>query len=248
VHIDGLEWTRGKWSRPIQWFLKYSERVAIKYADVIIADNGAISQYVNIQYNKECSQIAYGGDHVMARQPKQFDRQQYGFLEQEYAFAVCRIEPENNIMIILNAFCEVRSLRLVVVGNWVSSSYGRLLKKRYENYSHMTLLDPIYCQEKLDLLRSNAYVYIHGHQAGGTNPSLVEAMSLHLPIIAFNVVYNCNVTQNKAIYFKDTKELIAILKGIRKRDLKAVADLMLEIATQSYVWRIVSDQYKEVLR
>ena len=119
---------------------------------------------------------------------------------------VCRIEPENNVHVVLKAFAQLPEKTFVMVGNWNNSEYGKSMKADYGNYSNIHLLDPIYDQVKLDKLRSNCLVYIHGHSAGGTNPSLVEAMYLGRPVIAFDVSYNCVTTENKALYFKNGKK------------------------------------------
>ena len=117
----------------------------------------------------------------------------YPFLNAPFAFKVCRIEPENNVHVVLNAFDNIQNLHLVMVGNWDKSAYGMDLKANYQAHPTIHLLDPIYNQNQLDLLRSNATLYVHGHSAGGTNPSLVEAMFLGLPIIAFGVSYNLSL-------------------------------------------------------
>lgn len=95
---------------------------------------------------------------------------------------LCRIEPENNIEMILNAFINTDK-KIKFMGNWDNSEYGRQLKKYYSNYPNITLLEPNYNIEELYKLRKNCLAYIHGHSAGGTNPSLVEAMHFNIPIL-----------------------------------------------------------------
>jgi putative lipase involved disintegration of autophagic bodies len=105
----------------------------------------------------------------------------------------------------------------VVVGNWHNSAYGRQLRADFAAYANLHLLDPIYDQAQLDVLRSNCYVYVHGHSAGGTNPSLVEAMSLGLPVLAFGVSFNKATTEHKALYFATKEELMQCIKTIGMR-------------------------------
>ena len=88
---------------------------------------------------------------------------------------------------------------LVFVGNWERSEYGQFLKEKYSAFSNLHLLDPVYESHTVNWLRSNASLYVHGHSAGGTNPSLVEAMNLGLPILAFDCVYNRATTEDKAL-------------------------------------------------
>jgi glycosyltransferase involved in cell wall biosynthesis len=161
----------------------------------------------------------------------------------DYAFAVCRIEPENNIHIILEAFAEQTALPLIIVGNWSQSSYGQDLFDRYQGFSHITLLNPIYDKNALNKLRTACRLYIHGHSCGGTNPSLVEAMYLHLPIAAFDVNFNRETTQNSALYFADAGELQKIISDIDKLNLAEIADRMKEIADKQYTWTRIAECY-----
>jgi glycosyltransferase involved in cell wall biosynthesis len=105
------------------------------------------------------------------------------------------------------------------------------------------LLDPIYNQKELNILRSNCSVYIHGHSAGGTNPSLVEAMYLELPVIAFDVSYNRATTENSCLYFKDAKELIHVVQQTDKPLLKAMGNQLYQIAKRRYTWKVIADKY-----
>jgi glycosyltransferase involved in cell wall biosynthesis len=107
-------------------------------------------------------------------------------LSQHYAVKVCRIEPENNVHLVLTAFQNTPNRNIVIVGNWENSDYGKRLKKAYKNLPNITLLEPIYEQREIDMIRGNANLYIHGHSNGGTNMSLIEAMYLGLPVFSFD--------------------------------------------------------------
>ncbi len=246
INIDGLEHQREKWKPMARKFLKYSERLAVKYGDVVVTDNKAIQNYVKAEYNKDSAMIAYGGDHAKQRTLTDEIKLRYS-LPDEYAFKVCRIEPENNIHLILKAFTDA-SLPLVLIGNWKRSEYGRELKQRYSNFEHIYLIDPIYDQEILDQIRSNCLIYIHGHSAGGTNPSLVEAMSLGLPIISFDVPYNRETTRNKAKYFKSPDELREIIYNISKPEIQELGKQMKLLSDREYTWERITNQYYELFK
>ena len=246
VNIDGLEWKRDKWNGFAKWFLKLSEKIAVKYADLVITDNKAIQQYVTDEYGVSSELIAYGGDHVNKEPLRDKDKDQYAFLNDKYAFKVCRIEPENNLDIILEAFSFYNSLPIVIVGNWSNSPYGLGLRQRYQKYQNIYMLDPIYNQKNLDSLRSNCFIYIHGHSAGGTNPSLVEAMFLGLPVIAFGASYNRETTHNQSIYFENKQQLISIIEDLDKIDLKNIAKSMKSIADKEYIWIIIAEKYANI--
>lgn len=247
VNIDGLEWKREKWGRFARWFLKLSEMLAVRYADVIIADNRIIQEYIAKEYSKPSELIPYGGDHAQFEPLDEKILDSFPFLKERYAFKVCRIEPENNVEMVLDTFRDYRRLNLVLVGNWHSNSYALALKKKYSSDTNIFLLDAIYDKKILNQLRSNCYVYIHGHSAGGTNPSLVEAMYLGLPIFAYDVSYNRATTMNRAKYFRDKKELINLLSNTDLVTLKNIGKDMEEIARQNYTWQKISERYRGTL-
>lgn len=244
VNVDGLEWRRAKWSGWIKKFLIFSERMAIQFADEIITDNAGLQDYVLDHYGIHSSLIEYGADHVSPVSIQGGLEEKYPFLQHKYAFKVCRIEPENNIHLVLAAFKELPQLPLVLVGNWSHSPYGIALKTTYGDLPNLHLLDPIYEPTELNMLRSNCAVYIHGHSAGGTNPSLVEAMYLGLPIIAFDVIYNQVTTEFNAAYFKTKSDLLAQVLSLSAVDLKEFGLEMKRIADRRYTWAYISNKYQ----
>ena len=246
VNIDGLEWKRAKWGRFTKWFLKLSEKIAVKYADEIITDNKVITDYVKSEYGVSSHLIAYGADHVTTEALDEVIIKKYSFLKSKYLFKVCRIEPENNIHIILEAFSKSVINNFVLVGNWENSTYGKELKKKYGFFKNIFLLDPIYNQKILNQLRSNCHVYIHGHSAGGTNPSLVEAMYLKLPIIAFDAQYNKETTSYEALYFNNKLELIRLLENLNSKELSKIGESMKKVADSEYTWKEISNKYTEL--
>jgi hypothetical protein len=246
-NIDGLEWKRDKWNSTISRFLKFSELLAVKYSNHIICDNEEILNYVKKEYaNENSSLIAYGADHVRRIAIEEESISKYTFLSRKYAFKVCRIEPENNVALILEAFSLQKKIPLVIIGNWNNSGFGLNLREKYKNFKNIFLLDPIYNQNKLDQLRSNCYVYIHGHSAGGTNPSLVEAMYLELPIFAFDAKYNKYTTNSNAKYFSSKEDLLCLLDEMSDNDLSVIAKKMKEISILHYSWRKIADKYSKL--
>jgi len=138
--------------------------------------------------------------------------------------------------------------KLVVIGNWEKASYGKNLKKQYAEHKNIYMISSIYNIKKLNAFRKNALYYVHGHSAGGTNPSLVEAMSLGLSIIAFDVVYNRETTENKAIYFENSDALCKIICDLTDEQLKQNADEMRQVAESRYKWSIVVRKYENLLK
>ena len=248
VSIDGIEWKREKWGFIAKCYLFWSENLAVKYSHIDISDNESIQDYTAMRYGSLSRIIEYGADHTLQVIPSFKDKNKYPFLKFPYAFSVCRIEPENNIHIILGAFAELSKYTFVLVGNWNNSTYGQNLKKLYGNISNISLLDPIYDQRGLDLLRSNALIYIHGHSAGGTNPSLVEAMYLGLPIIAYSVSYNRITTEDRALYFLNAEELKKHIQKTGMRQLKDLGKDLHSIAIRRYTWTYISGKYDDLIK
>lgn len=247
VSIDGIEWKREKWGILAKMYLWWAEKIAVKYSHIDISDNESIQDYTALRYDSLSRIIEYGGDHVENIESRNEDHDEFEFLKYLYAIKVCRIEPENNVHLVLEAFAKMDKWFLVIIGNWSNSEYGRELREKYVGFKNIFLLDPIYDTRKLNLLRSNAFIYIHGHSAGGTNPSLVEAMSHGLPVLAFNVAYNRTTTEGKARYFYDADELVAILSKISMERLKESASIMKEIATRRYKWNLISEKYDNLI-
>ena len=241
VNIDGLEYRRAKWKGWVKKFLKFSEKCAVRFANVIITDNKGIQDYVKQEYKKETTLIAYGGDHALidlAQERETEILKQYGLEAGGYSMSVCRIEPENNCHMTLEAFKNSKE-RLVFIGNWYRNDYSRKLKEEYSKYSNITLLNSIYDLDILYTLRKNTRYYIHGHSAGGTNPSLVEAMFFGRPILSFDVIYNRETTKNKAHYYTNADDLQQLIKqGVDNgKELK-------QIACEQYTWSKIAKEYE----
>ena len=238
VNIDGLEHSRQKWGKLTRRYLKWAEKIAVYNSDLVIADNKAIQQYILREYGKKSALVTYGGDQVLVpvSDPDISSvLSKYNLSKGDYAVAVCRIEPENNCHIILEAFKLTRK-NIVFVGNWQRSDYARNLKAQYADEPNITLLDSIYDLKELFVLRSNANCYLHGHSAGGTNPSLVEAMFFDVPIIAFDVVYNRETTFGTANYFSDVDSLVRMLNEELKINFP-------RLAWENYTWNKIRQDY-----
>lgn len=240
TNIDGIEWRREKWQGWARRFLRFSENMAVRFSHEVIADNAAIAEYVAGRYGVKSHVIAYGGDHAVAVEGAAVDEYD---LPENYAFAVCRIEPENNVHVILEAFSKLDAHPMVMVGNWHNSEYGRVSRERYASCGNIFLLDPIYDLGKLKTLRLRASFYVHGHSAGGTNPSLVEAMHFGKAVLAFDCEYNRSTTEDKALFFGNGAELQQLVESLDKAVAKKVGGDMLEIANRRYTWNIVAQQY-----
>ncbi|MBP5539334.1 MAG: DUF1972 domain-containing protein [Bacteroidales bacterium] len=271
VNIDGLEHKRDKWNKLARWILLTSEKMAVRYADTVISDNQAITDYVVSTYGLRSENalvtVAYGGDHVFREVSGERQREilaAYGLQAGGYAFSVCRIEPENNCHITLEAFAGAAAdgyavsasqdavaqaaLPLLLIGNWEHSEWARQLRSRFQGKNGVILADAVYDLDVLYTLRSNAALYVHGHSAGGTNPSLVEAMFFGRPIFAFDVPYNRETTFGKAVYFRDADSLMAGIAQFSATGCErseAGAELQ-RLAMEHYRWADIAARYEKI--
>lgn len=245
TNVDGIEWKRAKWKGLSRWFLRFSEQIASKYSHHVIADNIEISRHIATSYGVACDVIPYGGDHVLDIQASA-NPTDLG-LPVEYALSICRIEPENNVAMILEAFACQDTVPLIFVGNWNTNSYGQRLRETYSKFPHLHLLDPIYDAGKLRALHDNAALYMHGHSAGGTNPSLVEAMHCHALILAFDCGFNRETTENSALYFENSDQIKKILNLFVKKELEYNPRKMKEVANRRYRWNLISRSYFDLI-
>lgn len=246
VNFGGLEWKRDKWIKPIRWYLKLTEKSAIKNATVIVADNQYFCDYIEKNYEKKSILIEYGGDHALMPDKKSDLLSKYPFLKYNYDVSVSRAQPDNNLHIVIEAYIKTPSRNLVLISNFDKFQYGRDLKKKYSNFSNIILQDAVYNTDELNVIRGNADIYVHSHSFCGTAPSLVEAMNLSLPIIAFDVPTNFATTEGKALFFSDSADLTKILESITKLEEEKVAAHMKEIALRRYTWKRISNKYHSV--
>ena len=241
VNIDGCEWRREKFGSAAKLFLKHSEALAVKFATTIVADNQAISEDVSKRYGRSCELIAYGGDHAVMS-PQLESSHNSLMPNHSFSLSICRIEPENNVHMILEAVSK-SDLSIVFIGNWESSDYGRSLFSSYKDNKNIKLLMPIYCLETLHTYRAACAVYIHGHSAGGTNPSLVEMMHFSKPIVAYDCSFNRATMENRGDYFTHSDNLAYMLGNLPALD---DGNVLKDIAQRRYTWDIVRKQYLEL--
>lgn len=238
TNIDGMEWRRDKWRAPIKKFLKFSEKLAVNNSHLVITDNEAIFEYVEKEYKKNSIVIAYGGDHALLQT----------HIEtlpcDDYYLSLCRIEPENNVKMILESFKQ-SGFRIKFIGNWNNSDFGKEMLNHYKDVLNIELIDPIYDLEELFVIRNNCKGYIHGHSAGGTNPSLVEAMHFSKPIFAFDCSFNRYSTEDSAYYFDSAASLHSHLISFEHNPSEVPGQAMKKIANRKYTWKIIANMYEE---
>ena len=232
TNMDGLEWKRGKWSPFVKYIFKWFEEIVVKRSTFLISDNKGIQDYIFTRHNKESFMIPYAAMEI--KEPDILFLEEYKLDPFSYDLTIARLEPENNLELIIDAYIKRNIERTyVIVGN-NQSPYGRFLKSKYKN-KKILFLGSIYNKEHLDNLRHYSECYIHGHSVGGTNPSLLEAMAAGSFIFSHDNVFNKNVLDDNAYFFKDSKELENLLSKFsdlqlnRKRMIEANRIKILDI-------------------
>jgi glycosyltransferase involved in cell wall biosynthesis len=208
INIDGIEWRRTKFSRKVRFVLRLFDALAQLSATTIIYDSPDLLPYVLPGFRKKARYIAYPGDHII-RLP--------GLAREAYALTICRIEPENNIEMLIEGVLKSQLPRYVVIGNWNQSEYGRTLRQKYAHEIRLNLLDPIYDALEIAQYRERCSIYLHGHSVGGTNPSLVEMLFYDCFILCFDCNFNRSTAGASAEYFGSSDALAQRLDQLRDR-------------------------------
>jgi rhamnosyltransferase len=251
VNVDGFEWQRTSFSRLQRFLLKIFERMATKTADYILCDSEAVLHYFRQRYGVEGRYIPYGAPIVTAAEESGLNR--LGLLSRAYFLVLARLEPENNIDLIIDAFLQSKTdRRLVIVGSLHNMSYRKKISNLLRHSgSRVLYLGPIYDLKLVQALRFHSYAYIHGHEVGGTNPSLLEALGSSSAIIALDVPFNREVCGDAAAYFrKDSKNLAELIDRL-SRDEELVARMRImarEIALRRYSREAVISGYTTMFR
>jgi glycosyltransferase involved in cell wall biosynthesis len=250
INPDGLEWARAKWGRLAKLYFRLMEWASLYAANRIIADAEAIATSLIERHGKirACSVIAYGCD-VTDKPPADDKLSEWELRPGSYYLVVCRLEPENHVLEILEAFKESDSKRqLIVVGNhFVATDY--VTKLRTVQDPRIRMIGTVFDQDKLTSLRYHSFAYIHGHSVGGTNPSLLEAMGCMNLIFAHDNVFNRETLASAGYFFSNVSELtLAIERSERdESDLTPLREAAFLRARANYSWPDIIANYASLL-
>ena len=251
MNVDGIEWKRSKWSKFIAFFLRLSEIFSTIFSHILIADSIAIQEYLRRRYKTNSFYIPYGADMNNGIKHNDLDiLNKYDLKQKDYFLQVCRLEPENNVHIIIREFLKYRGIKqLVIIGDTpYSIKYRQNLIKRANG--KIKLLGGIYGDDFKTILK-NAYCYIHGHEAGGTNPVLLEAMASNNCVLVLKIPYNLEVIGDCGVSFsKKPGDLLEKIKMLDKNvnlvnNLKQKAFIRV---TKLYTWEKVISAYDKAFK
>ena len=211
INMDGIEWRRAKWSAPVRAWFRCNERLACWLGDHLIADNPRIADHLATRTDRSrITTIAYGADPVYSASEEILAEWQLERLG--YALVVARPEPENSILEIVRAYSSrPRPVPLVVVGPYSETRSRYIRAVREAAGSQVRFIGSVYERDRIAALRLHCRLYLHGHQVGGTNPSLVEAMGAGCAVLAHDNPYNRAVGAEAVGYFRTQAELADLL-------------------------------------
>lgn len=244
TNMDGLEWKRDKWNRFTKKLIKYFEKCGVKKSDFLVSDNLGSLDYYREEYGKESVFIPYGAEEF--KRPNYDAIKELSLSRNGYFLLVARLEPENNIEMIIEGYLKSKSnFSLVVVGK-LNTSYAKYLESEYKS-SGVRFLGGIYNKKRLNNLRYFSSIYFHGHSVGGTNPSVIEAMSCGCFIISHDNIFNRSVLNDNALFFKDTDDIsyyIEHLDEYKSRRKNFIKSNFHQINTK-YNWKLIVSKYEQ---
>ena len=260
VNPDGHEWLRAKWSAPVRKYWKISESMMVKHADLLICDSKNIKKYIEEaykKYNPKTTYIAYGTDLISSKlndtDPKLISwYKEKGLSKKNYYLVVGRFVPENNYEIMIKEFMKSNSDKNFAIITTANIKFLEELERKlhFKRDNRIKFVGTVYDQELLKKIRENAYGYFHGHEVGGTNPSLIEALGSTDLNLLLDVGFNREVAEDGALYWnKEDGNLAKLINRVDQLDSKSIEDLSKKARKRiekGFVWEFISSEYEKI--
>ncbi|MBQ6258019.1 MAG: DUF1972 domain-containing protein, partial [Clostridia bacterium] len=254
---DGHEWMRSKWSLPVRQYWKLSERLTVKHADLLVCDSRFIESYIRKTYasfHPRTAYLAYGaeeGASLLSNSAPRFVDwlNRWGVKPFAYYLVVGRLVPENNYETILREFMASDTRRaLILITDRNEGLLRRLEEKlRFSSDPRVRFAGTVYDEALLYKIRENAYAYLHGHEVGGTNPSLLEGLAATKVNLLYDVVFNREAGRDAALYWrKEQGSLLALLQRAEEMpeaEREALGRKAKARVGENYRWQMIADQY-----
>ena len=258
INPDGHEWMRAKWSAPVRKYWKISEQLMTKHCDLLICDSKNIEKYIHDEYGKynpKTTFIAYGAE---TRKSKLADDdpkliawyKEKGLSPKSYYLVVGRFVPENNYETMIREFMKSHSKRDFALITNVSDKFLEELKEKthFDQDPRIKFVGTVYDKELLMKIRENAYGYFHGHEVGGTNPSLLEALGSTDLNLLLDVGFNREVAENSALYWtKQSGNLASLVDWADGMNADEISELGKKASlriVEAYSWQHIADEYE----
>ncbi len=246
INVDGLEWLRPKWKGFGAYYFKAASKLATIFFDEIITDSTEMKRIYLEKFSKNSTKICYGP--TMLKNVGEDVLSTFNLEKNNYFLIVGRLIPDNNVKLIIDGFLKSKSKKyLVVVGDVpYKDSYASCIKKI--NSKKIILTGYIRSQERLTQLYKHSFAYIHGHEFGGTNPTMINALYLNCKILALKTIFNKEMLKNKKsiFFYKNITSISSAINSIEKTHEK------LKIVNKNYKfpdiydWDFISKQYEKI--
>lgn len=253
LNPDGHEWKRAKWSAPVRKYWKHSEKVMVKGSDLIVCDSKNIEKYIQQEYGvKNTSFIAYGAETEPSKcSDKKYEEwlKEKGLRCGEYYLIVGRFVPENNYETMIKEYMKAHTKKDFAIITNANPQLQKELEEKlgYQKDPRIKFVGTVYDQELLKKIREEAYGYFHGHEVGGTNPSLLEALGSTKLNLLLKVGFNEEVAEESALYWtKEPGNLAALIDKCEGMDREELGRKAKERIKTAYSWEFISGRYAEI--
>ncbi|WP_270250400.1 beta 1-4 rhamnosyltransferase Cps2T [Lactococcus lactis] len=257
VNPDGHEWLRAKWSAPVKKYWKISERYMVKHADLLICDSKNIESYIQESYAKyapKTTYIAYGADLTPSKLADDDEKALNWYADKrvkanEYYLVVGRFVPENNYETMLREFMASSSTKdFVLITNVEKNKFYEELRQKthFDEDKRIKFVGTVYDKELIKKIRENAFAYLHGHEVGGTNPSLVEALGSSKLNLLLDVGFNHEVGEDGALYWsKKAENLAGLIQKVEHGDFTDLGNKAKERVKRYFSWEYIVHEYED---
>ena len=258
LNPDGHEWMRAKWAKPVRAYWKWSEKTMVSCADLVICDSINIEQYIKKEYSHpNTTYIAYGAD--IEQSPMRDDDpkfsswlQKKGMKIGQYYLVVGRFVPENNYETMIREFMKSKSKKDFALITNVNEKFLNELedKLHFKSDPRIKFVGTVYDKELLKKIGECAYGYFHGHEVGGTNPSLLEALGSTKLNLLLAVGFNQEVGQSAALYWNKMEgslsKLIEQADEMSAFEINKLGEKAKKRISSAYSWQFIGGRYKQV--
>ena len=260
VNPDGHEWLRAKWPAPVRKYWKISEELMVKDADLLVCDSKNIQKYIRetySKYNPNTTYISYGAETRLSKLTNDDEKllswyAEKGLQIKNYYLVVGRFVPENNYETMIREFMKSKTDKSFALITNVSKSFLNELEEKtgFREDSRIKFVGTVYDQELLMKIRENAYGYFHGHEVGGTNPSLLEALGCTDLNLLLNVGFNRECGEDGALYWsKESGDLAALIEdadAMSPEKIVALGQKAKQRIADAYSWEFISSEYENL--
>lgn len=249
INMDGIEWSRAKWGPLAKTWFWMNDWAGCWLGNHLVADHPEIKNHLRTRVaDTKITTIAYGAEQIDSGDKSALEK--FHLEPNQFLTLIARAEPENSILEVVKGFsAKPRGVKLVVLGNYDRShAYQEAVLSSASD--EVIFIGAIYEKSVVQSLRHYSLAYIHGHQVGGTNPSLVEALGAGNAVIAHDNRFNRWVAADSAVYFGDASEFANALEVVlgEPEKVRAMKDSSRHRFQSEFTWPHILSQYEGLLK